>query len=209
MKINIKIWHFILSLCLIIFIIHIKYIAYAVLLFIDLSKFIFTDFSFVTGQINPKLIDILISVVFIVIFPVYIYRIKNRDTFLNNKLNFTSATILVLLSFFIFAPIIAGSNPDFQKNLNVTKLLPPLSKVKVLYLKNETGEGSNKFAGFLRLKDEVVKRSFTGCLVKFLSRWPLVADHRRLHQFLSLNSSTFLLTLDLVHSIRSNTAQSG
>jgi len=94
-----------------------------------------------------------------------IYKRKGKNTFVNNKLNFTSATIIVLLSFFIFAPIITGINPDFQKNLNVTKLLPPLSKVKVLYLKDQTGDDKNEINDFLKLRDQVIKKSFNNHII--------------------------------------------
>ncbi|MGA7836506.1 MAG: ABC transporter permease [Ignavibacteriaceae bacterium] len=165
MKINIKIWHFILSLCLIIFIIQVREYVDSVILFIVWIKLFFSNFSFAIGQINFPLVDRFLSTFLIVLIPFYIYKKKSKNVFINNKLNFTSATIIVLLSFFIFAPIIAVTNPDFQKNLNVTKLLPPLSKVKVLYLKEETGYDNNEVNDFLKLKDEVIKKSFENSII--------------------------------------------
>jgi len=165
LKINIKIWHFILSLCLIIFIIHVREYVDSVILFVAWIKFLFSNFSFAIGQINFQLVDRFLSTLLIVLIPFYIYKKKSQNTFINNKLNFTSATIFVLLSFFIFAPIIAVTNPDFQKNLNVTKLLPPLSKVKVLYLKDYTIDENNEINDFLKLKDEVIKKSFDNSII--------------------------------------------
>jgi len=165
LKINIKIWHFILSLCLIIFIIQVREYVDSVILFIVWIKLFFSNFSFAIGQINFPLVDRFLSTFLIVLIPFYIYKKKSKNVFINNKLNFTSATIIVLLSFFIFAPIIAVTNPDFQKNLNVTKLLPPLSKVKVLYLKEETGYDNNEVNDFLKLKDEVIKKSFENSII--------------------------------------------
>lgn len=164
MKINIKIWQFILSLCLFIFIMSIKVYADAVILLIRWFKFLITDFSFAAGQVNFQLVDIFISVCLVIIIPVYIYKIKKRRTFLHGRLNFTSAIIIILLNFFVFAPLIAGTNPDFQKNLNVTKLLPPLSRVNVLYLKPEK-KGFSDETNFLELKDEVIKKSFNNNIV--------------------------------------------
>ena len=165
MKINIKIWHFILSLCLIIFIIHVREYVDSVILFVAWIKFFFSNFSFAIGQINFQLVDRFLSTLLIVLIPFYIYKKKSQNTFINNKLNFTSATISVLLSFFIFAPIIVVTNPNFQKNLNVTKLLPPLSKVKVLYLKDQTGEDKNEINDFLKLRDQVIKKSFNNNII--------------------------------------------
>jgi peptide/nickel transport system permease protein len=126
---------------------------------------LFSDFSFAVGQISFPLIDRFLSTFLIVVIPLIIYKRKGKNTFVNNKLNFTSATIIVLLSFFIFAPIITGINPDFQKNLNVTKLLPPLSKVKVLYLKDQTGDDKNEINDFLKLRDQVIKKSFNNHII--------------------------------------------
>jgi len=165
LKINIKIWHFILSLCLIIFIIQIREYVDSVILFISWIKLFFSNFSFAIGQINFQLVDRFLSTLLIILIPFYIYKKESQNTLINNKLNFTSATIIVLLSFFIFAPIIAVTNPDFQKNLNVTKLLPPLSKVKVLYLKEETSYENNEINDFLKLKDEVIKKSFDKSII--------------------------------------------
>ena len=165
MKINIKIWQFILALCLIIFIMHVTGYVDTIILFLHLIKFLFTDYSFASGQITFQLIDVLISTTLIIAIPVFIYKIKNRKTILNNKLNFTSATIIILLFFFIFAPVIAVSNPDFQKNLRVTKLLPPMSVVHVLYLKSEIDGRDDKIVAFLKLKDEVVKKSFDNYII--------------------------------------------
>jgi len=73
-----------------------------------------------------------------------------------NKVDFTSAAVIILLSFFLFAPLVATTNPEFQKNISVTKLLPPFSTVKIIFQKN-TEKQENRF---LILRNKVLKKSF-------------------------------------------------
>ena len=117
------------------------------------------------NYINFLLIDSFISVILIIAIPVFIYFKKKQISVLEQRLNFTSAVILILLAFFIFAPIVSGSNPDFEKNLNVTKLLPPFSKVKVLNLVKEEKYSNDQFGAFLRLKDKVIKNSYNESII--------------------------------------------
>lgn len=49
------------------------------------------------------------------------------------ELSFTSSVIIVLFIFFIFAPVVTTSDPDYQSNIGISKLLPPLSSVKLIY----------------------------------------------------------------------------
>lgn len=44
---------------------------------------------------------------------------------------------------FIFAPVISLQHPDFQKNISVTKLLPPFSSVDYLELKNRSNKNDD------------------------------------------------------------------
>jgi peptide/nickel transport system permease protein len=69
--------------------------------------------------------------------------------------------MIALFILFIFAPLITNSNPEFQKNISVTKLLPPFSSVKTIYsLKNLDSAGA-----YFKLKERVVKNSFNDRLV--------------------------------------------
>ena len=54
----------------------------------------------------------------------------------------------------------ANKNPDFQKNLNVTKLLSPLSSVKVLHLKEDNYSADADAEKFLLHKNNVIEQSF-------------------------------------------------
>ena len=108
--------------------------------------------------------DLIISIVLILLIPLIILYEKNKNnsaaSALNKKINFSSFTVIILLSFFIFAPLVTNSNPNFQKDIGVTKLLPPLSSVNVIMLKKEKTINKDKLSSLLLLKNEVVKNSF-------------------------------------------------
>jgi peptide/nickel transport system permease protein len=66
---------------------------------------------------------------------------------------------------FIFSPLISYSHPDFQKNIGLTKLLPPFSKVIFLKFEQSTGKEPSRFDKFIELKKTVVKSAFDEDLV--------------------------------------------
>ncbi len=159
MHFKIKIWHLLILICLLIFIIRFSLIINTYILAFDFVYLLVTEFSKAAGQFSFSLIDSILSAFLIFIVTVLAF-VKRRKSLLDKQINFTSSVITVLLIFFLLAPLVTAENPDFQKNLSVTKLLPPFSKVKVLHLKvNNTGNKS-LFYYFLILKNEVVKRSF-------------------------------------------------
>ena len=50
--------------------------------------------------------------------------------------------------FFLFAPFITNQHPDFQKNIMVTKLLPPLTKVNYIEYKNNVVTSNDEIINF-------------------------------------------------------------
>jgi peptide/nickel transport system permease protein len=79
----------------------------------------------------------------------------------SRSLNFSSAAVILLFFFFLFASLIAPHNPDFQKNIGVTKLLPPFSSVKVINLRSENINDNSPAGKFIGIKKKVVKESFS------------------------------------------------
>jgi peptide/nickel transport system permease protein len=59
---------------------------------------------------------------------------------------------------FLFAPLITKVHPEFQKNINVTKLLPPLSSVKVVHLNDKSK--SKPYFRFQLEKNKIIPGSF-------------------------------------------------
>jgi peptide/nickel transport system permease protein len=121
--------------------------------------------SFAYAQLNFPFIDIIASVALFVIIIIYLLTAGKRIKLFHRNIDFTSFVIVLLLSFFLFAPVITDKNPDFQKDLSVTKLLPPFSRVKVLHLKDDYINSDNIVDKFVRLKDYVIKKSFDESII--------------------------------------------
>ncbi|HSQ87466.1 MAG TPA: hypothetical protein VLM92_01455, partial [Romboutsia sp.] len=163
---KLKIWQFTAALCIFLLLVRITEIYNLfVLLFKYLYLLIFADASIALSYLNFSLIDNIISAILIISIPLFIYIKRNKYVFLQRRLNFSYIVIIILSSFFIFAPIVSTSNPDFEKNLNVTKLLPPFSTVRILSLIRKPSTSSNPFNKFLDLKDEVIQNSYNDYVI--------------------------------------------
>ena len=126
-----------------------------VLLFFFLKLF-FTDYSVAVGQISFGILDCFLSALLIIIIPALIIIKRNSFSFLTTGISFTSFTVILLLIFYIFAPLITTSNPEFQKNISITKLLPPFSSVNEIYSLRNKGDSGAYFI----FKQKVVKNSY-------------------------------------------------
>lgn len=155
MRFKLRTWHFIIGLCLLLIIIRFNLLINTFLLLIEFVKLLFTDPSFAISQFNLSLMDAFISLL-VVVIPIFIFYKRKKLQLCLNKVDFTSAAVIILLSFFLFAPLVATTNPEFQKNISVTKLLPPFSTVKIIFQKN-TEKQENRF---LILRNKVLKKSF-------------------------------------------------
>ncbi len=158
--IKIKLWHFIIliSVSIILFNVQLLVNSFEMLwLFVIL---LFTNFNQAVVQIDISFIDYTISTVFIFLIPLSVLFYK-RTKFLENKLTYISAIITLLLAFTIFAPLTVPSNPNFQKDLRVTKLLSPFSTVKKLYLAIDKTQPASAIDNFIIKKNKVIKKSFS------------------------------------------------
>ena len=79
---------------------------------------------------------------------------------MNFKVGFSEAVIILLIAGFIFAPLITKQNPDFQKNISVTKLLPPFSSVKFIQLRDKAEDEINQLEKFRKYKNSVFPESY-------------------------------------------------
>ena len=165
MKLRIKIWQFILLLLGGLLVLKIPFFIGAIELLFFHIKLLFTDFNFAINQFNLALIDSYLSLVLLITIASVLLFKKSSINFLNSKINFTYSIIIILIFVFIFAPAIANFNPDFQKNLKVTKLLPPFSSVLVLHLNNKTEKPLNEEEKFLKEKNTVAKQSFDESII--------------------------------------------
>jgi len=103
-----------------------------------------------------NLFDTLASFVLFILVPVFVYLFRRRLIFLRTEINFSILVLLILALSFVYAPIITDANPDFQKDLRATKLLPPLSSVKVMHLKKTDNIGKSETGKFLNYKNSIV-----------------------------------------------------
>ena len=154
---------------MILFLLRFSLIIKSYLLFFKYIELFVSDVSTAINVIDTSFADLIISVFLILIIPSVILYEKNRNNsiaaVLNRNPDFSSFIVMILMSFFIFAPLITDSNPNFQKDIGVTKLLPPLSSVDVIILKKEEANSKNKLKSFLFLKNEIVKNSFNESLI--------------------------------------------
>ncbi|MDR3667521.1 MAG: ABC transporter permease [Ignavibacteriaceae bacterium] len=147
---------FLFSVLILILVFRFEYIINSFLLLFYFIKLFFTDYSIAAGQCTLNLFDCFLSAILIIILPAVIVIYRKSLRFLNSGVSFSSITIIILFILYVFAPLITTSHPEFQKNINVTKLLPPLSSVDQIHsLKNHDALGT-----YFSLKQKVIKNSF-------------------------------------------------
>jgi peptide/nickel transport system permease protein len=165
MKVNLKVWHLFIAFCIALIVIRFVSIVEIISLFFSYLILLVTDFPNAINQLSFGLIDHFTSGALIILLPLIIFfKIKNRKIF-QSKLDFSSLVIGTLVLVFIFSPLISYSHPDFQKNVGLTKLLPPFSRAIFLKLEHKTAEEPLRFDKFIKLKNTVLKSAFDEDLV--------------------------------------------
>ena len=98
---------------------------------------------------------------YFIVIPILSYIYRKKFGFLYGKISPAAFFLILLITCFLFAPLVSSKNPDFYKNIGTTKLLPPLSSVQVLHFKNNSdNQLKNNSETFFLLRDKVVKKSF-------------------------------------------------
>lgn len=115
------------------------------------------DYNYAFNQMDFRLFDFFISFILLFVLAAAVIK-KRKSKFLLLK-PYPFIAVVVLLFTFIFAPLIANENPEFQKNIGVTKLLPPLSSVKSVNLV-KTEKTAEPHESFLNKKRSVIKESY-------------------------------------------------
>ncbi len=164
-KNEIKNRHIILIVWIILLIFRFKLFVNAALLFINYIGLVFSDSKIAINVLNFPLIDVLIGLLIFISVPVFIFFIRKKFDVTNLKISFSSVIVILLLFAFFFAPYITNENPDFQKDIGVTKLLPPFSSVKVLHLNKPALEILSRYDQFKAVEKKVVKQSFDEFLI--------------------------------------------
>lgn len=160
-----KIWHLLLIFWLIILILRLDLLSNLIVLLVKYYQLLVNDFSIAWQTLDMSLFDSLLSIKLFILIPILFIVYRKKLLWLNEELNFSSTTLILLLLFFIFAPVITDENPEFQKNLKMTKLLMPLSSVKILHLNNESENNETLTEEFISYKNNTVKQSFDESII--------------------------------------------
>ncbi len=162
---KIKIWHFTLIIILLIIILRLSFLFQLMnLLFVIIQSFFIkseNDFA----QLSLSVIDNIVSLLLIITLPILILSSKKIRQFLSHKLNLANSVLMLLAACFMLAPIITNQHPDFQKNISVTKLLPPFSSVSYIEIKEESKTTQSNDGKLNILIDEVIPKSYNKNLI--------------------------------------------
>lgn len=86
---------------------------------------------------DNKILGFTISFILLISIPLLLFN-KNIISILNRKINFNSVSVLLIMFILFFAPFLIKQNPDFYKNIGVTKLQKPLSLFYIVHLNAES-----------------------------------------------------------------------
>lgn len=162
---KIKIWQFLLLLYVLLIIFRFDYLVSLIGLYFEFVRLLLNQEQNLSGQIDFRFDDALVSLVLIIIIPIVLISIKKIRQWVLNPLSLSETVIFLLVICFLFAPIITRQNPDFQKNISVTKLLPPLSSVKYIELKSPVSKNETEIKKFVRLKNSIIPESYNDAVI--------------------------------------------
>lgn len=165
MRSKIKIWHFVFLIFLFLIVIRFSYVISLATLYIEFVKLMYSGVQNISGQIDFRFVDGFVSLILIVLIPIILVSIKKIKVLIKNPLGFSEAIIILLMFCFLFAPFITKQNPDFQKNISVTKLLPPLYSVKYIQLKSSVSNSATKIEKFVKLKNSIIPQSYNELII--------------------------------------------
>lgn len=129
---KIKIWHFLLFLFVGVAIVKSALIIKLSILWYNYFNLFITDFNIALNQFHSGMLDYIVSIKLFYALPLFLLIFRKRLSFLKLKLSLPIAILILLLAFTIYAPIISNADPQFQHNISVSKLLPPLSSKMVV-----------------------------------------------------------------------------
>ncbi len=151
MRFQPKIWHLLLLFWFTIIIFRFELLINLITLLVKYILLFINDFNFAMQLLDFSLIDSILSIKLFIIIPIILFLFRKNNLWLKASLNFSSLTLVLLFLAFIFAPVITDENPEFQKDLKMTKLLSPLSSVKVLHLNKKENTQKSSLEKFSKL----------------------------------------------------------
>jgi peptide/nickel transport system permease protein len=165
LKSGLKIIHWIYFLWFLIALLRFQLAGDYLSLIVSYCGLLVTDLSSAISMLSGSLIDAFLSIIIFLFCIPLIIIFKKRLRFLYSKLTFSFAFLILLVFVFLFAPIISNENPEFSKNLSVTKLLPPFSTVKQIELRAEQENELSSSEQFRKKLNQVIKPSFNDKII--------------------------------------------
>ena len=162
---KIKIWQFILLIIALIVILRFSHLLELSNLFIVVLQSLFLNTDNVLAQFSFSLIDSIVSLLLIIILPIIIGSSKRLKKLFSQNLRISNSILVILIFCFLFAPLITTQHPDFQKNISVTKLLPPFSSVDYIEMNDNSIELDNNDSELKKLVDKVIPNSYNEGIV--------------------------------------------
>jgi len=157
---KLRIWHWILFIWVVLITFRFEAVIDFIHLWFSYAFLFFSDFGSAIDIIDFRLVDGLLSIKFFIIIPVLIFVFRKKLLFLKTQIEFAYALLILLLAVFLMAPLVANENPEFQKNLSVTKLRLPFTHVKQLHIKSEENVNNSPVQQFLQLKNKTLRSSY-------------------------------------------------
>ena len=149
--------NFVLSLSLLLLILRYDFVLQIYSLLFEWCSLLLSDLLDALNIIDFAIADHFVSALLINIIPLLVISLRAKKIF-TEPLSYPYTIMISLIFVFLFAPLITKVHPEFQKNINVTKLLPPLSSVKVVHL-NDEGK-SKPYIRFQLQKNKIIPGSF-------------------------------------------------
>ncbi|MDP2366533.1 MAG: hypothetical protein Q8M94_22490, partial [Ignavibacteria bacterium] len=157
---KIKIFHLVILLIISTISFNAYYLINLVQLYIQFIYLFVNGTENILNQIDFRFIDSFASMILIIAIPILILLSKRVRNILSISISFSGVVLTLLFFTFLFTPLITKKHPDFQKNLSVTKLLPPLSSVKMIELNNRESLSNNPIEKFIISKKELIPQAF-------------------------------------------------
>lgn len=164
---KIKIWQFITSVSVLIAAVRFNYIISLMSLWLDILKSLVNTGVNIFSIFDYSLIDSLFSSLLIFIIPIVFIINSRLKKIFSSQLKLSNAVLTLLMLAFIFAPLITLQNPEFQKDIRVTKLLQPFSVVKYVELKKNIQTDFNELQILKSKVDEIIPKSYNNEIVYF------------------------------------------
>jgi peptide/nickel transport system permease protein len=176
LKFKPKIWHLLACFWFIVIIFRVELLIDLTTLWAKYFLLFINDFNSAMQLLDFSLFDAILSVNLFIIIPIILFLFRKKNLWLKAQLNFSSLTLVLLLLSFVFAPIITDENSEFQKDLKMTKLLSPLSSVKVLHLNKKDNTQKLSVEKFINYKNKIIKPSYNENII-FINNVEVRSDH--------------------------------